>query len=451
MPLRIENSLMIPRLVVAGTHSGCGKTTVACGIMAALTARGLSVQPFKAGPDYIDPSHHTAICGRVSRNLDPFMMGEEGVRRTFAQAAAGADIAVIEGAMGMYDGMEGSDVASTAHIARLLAAPVILVVDVQAASRSANAMVMGFRDYDPGVGVAAAIFNRVAGPRHREMIEAGAVLPAAGWLPRHHTGSVGSRHLGLEMAHETDRMAAAGALIEEYCDLDRLVSIAEEAPEFAAPAQEPASDGDGRVLIAVARDASFCFYYQDNLDRLRAAGAELLFFSPMTERLPDADALYLGGGYPELNARVLSASRCRDDIRKAAADGMPVYAECGGLMYLAESLSVGGTEYPMAAVLPARALQTERLQALGYVEAAGTGASALAPPALSYRGHEFHYSSVECAPDARFGLCLSRGKGIGDGRDGLCEWQTLGGYTHAYFAPEFAGLFIAAVETYRRG
>lgn len=441
---------MIPRLVVAGTHSGCGKTTVACGIMAALTARGLSVQPFKAGPDFIDPSHHTAICGRVSRNLDPFMMGEEGVRRTFAQAVEGADIAVIEGAMGMYDGMEGSDVASTAHIARLLEAPVVLVVDVQASSRSANAVVLGFAEYDPRVRLAASIFNRVAGPRHREMIETGAVLPAAGWLPRHPTGTVGSRHLGLEMAHETDRMAAAGALTEEHCDLEMLVSIAKNAPEFAFPAPGQVSAESEDLRVAVARDASFCFYYQDNLDWLRSAGAQLVFFSPVTERLPDADALYLGGGYPELNAPALSASRCRDDIRKAAADGMPVYAECGGLMYLAESLSAGGVEYPMAAVLPARAMQTERLQALGYVEASGTGVSALAPVSLSFRGHEFHYSAVESAPDARFGLCLSRGKGIGDGRDGLCEWQTLGGYTHAYFTPEFAENFVAAAASYRR-
>ncbi|HOI58991.1 MAG TPA: cobyrinate a,c-diamide synthase, partial [Methanoculleus sp.] len=205
----------IPRIVVAGTHSGCGKTTLASGLMAALTARGLAVQPFKVGPDFIDPTHHTAICDRASRNLDPFMMGETGVRETFFRASAGADIAVIEGVMGLYDGLEGSDTASTAHVAKILDAPVLLVVDAGGASRSVHAMALGYAGFDPGVRVAGVIFNRVGSARHLAMIEATQSLPVYGGVPRRKDLTVGSRHLGLAMAAETGVLGGFGAVVEE--------------------------------------------------------------------------------------------------------------------------------------------------------------------------------------------------------------------------------------------
>ncbi|MDD4255102.1 MAG: cobyrinate a,c-diamide synthase [Methanofollis sp.] len=437
---------MIPAIVIAGTHSGCGKTTLACGVMAALRARGLVVQPFKVGPDFIDPSHHTAICGRPCRNLDPFMMGEDGVVRTFASASAGADIAVIEGVMGLYDGLEGGDLGSTAHVAKALGAPVVLVADVGGMSRSAHALVRGYTSFDPAVRFAGVIFNRVGSPRHRQMIEEELSVPALGWVPTEKAKAVSSRHLGLAMAGEAS-MAAFGAVSEEHCDLDALIAAATSAPA-AVPA--PAAAGDSpRVRLGVARDAAFCFYYQDNLDLLRRAGADLVFFSPLADPLPDVDGLYLGGGYPELHAAALSRSPCTRAVGAAASDGMPVYAECGGLIYLCERLS-SDADYPMAGVLPADARMNPRFQALGYVEAKSTGTSPLLPAGLSFRGHEFHYSSVDPAADARFALSLGRGKGIGDGRDGLSEHAVLAGYSHAYMTERFARAFCAALDRWRR-
>jgi cobyrinic acid a,c-diamide synthase len=257
-----------PRICIAGTHSGCGKTTVATGLMAALAARGLRVQPFKVGPDFIDPSHHTAICGRDSRNLDAYMMGERGVLETFTSACRGADIAVIEGVMGLYDGLEGTETASTAHVAKLLSAPVVLVADVGAMSRSANALVRGFRTFDPDVNLAGVVFNQVGGQRHRQMIEASLETEALGWIPRTEALTVGSRHLGLNMASEDSRLKSAGGVVKQHCDLPRIIEIAARSPSLEC-ADVPLPDDAGNcVTIGVAMDDAFCFYYRDNLDRL---------------------------------------------------------------------------------------------------------------------------------------------------------------------------------------
>ncbi|GLI47574.1 cobyrinate a,c-diamide synthase [Methanoculleus bourgensis] len=439
----------IPRIVVAGTHSGCGKTTLASGLMAALAARGLAVQPFKVGPDFIDPTHHSAICGRTSRNLDPFMMGEAGVRETFVRASAGADIAVVEGAMGLYDGLEGSDTASTAHVAKVLDAPVLLVVDAGGASRSVHAMALGYAGFDPEVRVAGVIFNRVGSPRHRAMIEATESVPACGWVPRRKDLAVGSRHLGLAMAAEDGAMAGFGAVVEETCDLPGIIDLAWSAPPLPVPPEDP-DRPEARVRLGVANDAAFCFYYADNLDRLVRTGAEIVFFSPMTDRLPEVDALYLGGGYPELHAEALAASRCREDVRRAVDDGMPVFAECGGLIYLAEQLTTTDGDYPMAGVLPASAVMTDRLQALGYVEARVVGTTPVLAPGSAFRGQEYHYSRLNCAPDARFALELARGRGIDGGRDGLVAQNAVGQYTHAYFTAGFAERLVQAAAAYRR-
>ncbi len=438
-----------PRILIAGTHSGCGKTTVASGIMAALTARGLTVQPFKVGPDFIDPSHHTAICGRASRNLDPYMMGEDGLLETFGRACEGADIAVIEGVMGMYDGLDGTDMASSAHVARILSAPVVLVVDVKAMSRSANALIRGYRDFDPSVDLRGVILNRVGSARHRAMIEESLTLPAFGWIPRQEQISVAGRHLGLRMAHETRQMEECGPLIREHCDLDGIITLAGSAPPLGISQAGGTGEGAGGVRIGVAQDPAFCFYYQDNLDRLAGQGASLVFFSPMEDRLPDIDALYIGGGYPELHADALAAGVCRHEIRQAVDDGLPVYAECGGLVYLTRSIAAG-REYPMVAVLPADAVQTERICALGYVDGQVTGDNRIFPISLAFRGHEFHYSRLECSSDARFVADLSRGAGIMDGRDGLSEHAVVAGYTHAYFTDRFAGSLVRAGRNYSR-
>ena len=292
----------IPRIVIAGTHSGCGKTTVARGLMQALVERGLVVQPFKVGPDFIDPGFHTAICGRVSRNLDPFMMGEDGVRETFVRSCAGADIAVIEGVMGMFDGLDGTGFSSTAQVMELLAAPGTLVVDVKGMSRSAHALVRGYFGYNPRITLGGVIFNRVGSDRHRSLIEAGLETTALGFVRRDPRADLESRHLGLKMAHEVKDHTAVGTLVAEGCDLDGILALARSAPRV--PGEDPISrpekkEGEGRVRIGVARDEAFCFYYQDNLDSLAGAGAELVFFSPVRDRLPEVDAIYLGGGYPD--------------------------------------------------------------------------------------------------------------------------------------------------------
>jgi cobyrinic acid a,c-diamide synthase len=442
----------IPRVLVAGTHSGCGKTTIATGLMAALVAQGCTVQPFKTGPDFIDPSHHTLICGRPSRNLDFCMMGEAGIRRTFADASAGADIAVIEGAMGLFDGREGSDTASAAHVARLLKAPVILVVDVHAVSRSIHAVVKGFRDFDPQVKIAGIIYNRIGGDRHRRMIAEEEFVPALGWVARQPEGEVKSRHLGLVMASESPAMMTYGRVINETCDLDRILDLARAAPPLNVPAPVTQKTPAARhhPVIGVARDAAFCFYYQDNLDRLARAGAELRPFSPMKDTEPEVDAIYIGGGYPELYAEALEHSRFRSVIRERAETGMPVYGECGGLMYLCSSLETDGRTYTMADILPGRAIMTTKLQALGYVKGMFGNRPGLWTGSVTIRGHEFHYSRVECGSDARFAIQLSHGAGIGGGNDGLVEHATLGAYTHAYFSDAFCKKFVAAAAAFRK-
>ncbi|MDD1679281.1 MAG: cobyrinate a,c-diamide synthase [Methanomicrobiales archaeon] len=434
---------MTPALLIAGTHSGCGKTTVACGIMAALTARGLRVQPFKVGPDFIDPSHHSAICGRPSRNLDPFMMGEEEVVRVVSNASEGADVVVIEGVMGMFDGLGGTTTGSTAHVARILSLPVILVVDVGGMSRSAHAVIQGFRTYDPAVRVGGVIFNRVGSGSHRTLIEHSLTVPAYGWICTDPARGVRSRHLGLLMAREDETMQTWGPVMEEQCALDALLrdAICPRSNLFSSSAEVPPQE---TVRVGVARDAAFCFYYQENLDRLVRRGGSLVYFSPLSDRLPEVDLLYLGGGYPELHAEVLSSSSCTTDIRRAADDGMPILAECGGLTYLCRTITTDSGEHRMADILPADATMHSRFRALGYVEASATGASPLLPPTLAYRGHEFHYSALTCDTDARFAVQLSRGKGIRDGKEGLMDQNVVGTYSHAYFTDAFADALLSA-------
>lgn len=450
---------MIPRILVAGTHSGCGKTTLASALMAALTRRGLIVQPFKVGPDFIDPSHHTNICHRFSRNLDPYMMGEDGVRQTFTEAAKGADVAVIEGVMGLYDGLDATDECSSAHVAKILACPVILTVDVKGMSRSAHAIVQGYRSFDPAIRFSGVLFNRVGSPRHRSMIEQGLTCEALGWIPFERDRTIDSRHLGLKMAHEYSGLGDFAAVLEEHADVDRIVAIAKSAPDVLPEAEggagrpataETKRNGKEKITVAVAHDPPFCFYYQDNFNRLRRFGVTLTFFSPLADGLPPCDALYLGGGYPELYADSLSAAPARDQICRAAEDGLPIYAECGGLTYLTESLHYEGTTYPMAGVLPAHAVKQDRFQALGYVDARVSATDTLLPSGLSYRGHEFHYTALECDDDARFALTLARGKGIDDGKDGLMEHNVLAGYTHAYMKDEFVQAFTEKIRAHSR-
>lgn len=438
---------MIPAVLIAGTHSGVGKTTVTIGLMAALRRRGLKVQPFKVGPDFIDPSHHTAICGRTSRNLDPFMMGVDGIKRSFCMGIVGADVGIIEGVMGLYDGMDATEVGSSAQVAKILGIPVLLVINVHGMSRSASALELGFKSFDPEVKIVGTILNRVGSERHLSMLRSSLKLPIIGAIPRKKEIELKSRHLGLEMGFEKEHdLDALANLVEENADLDKILELTCDP----CPEMDEASEKESIIRIGIALDEAFCFYYHENFSELKRRGAELVFFSPLRDELPDVDGIYIGGGYPELHAGELEAGLAREQIKAASEDGMPIYGECGGLIYLCEELISEGSSYRMVGALPAATIMTNRLQALGYVEANVIRSNPVVHLGESIRGHEFHYSRIECENDARFAYKLQRGKGISDGFDGLVEHCTLGGYLHTHFYTYPVDRFIESCKEYRR-
>ncbi|MDK2833689.1 MAG: cobyrinic acid a,c-diamide synthase [Methanolobus sp.] len=441
-----ELPCMTKAVLLAGTHSGVGKTTVSMGIMAALKKRQMDVQPYKVGPDYIDPTYHTAICGKPSRNLDTFMMQVEGVRRTFSRYANNNDINVIEGVMGLFDGMDSTEIASSAHVAKTLGVPVILVVNVHGMSRSAAALIKGFSGFDKDVNIAGVILNRVGSPKHKKMItDCIPDIPVVGALPRNQDISVPSRHLGLYMAHEQDfDTTALVEFIEQNIDLDAIISIAESAPDIeAVPLEElPAAD----VRIGVAMDSAFCFYYQEMFDSFREAGAKIVPFSPIKGEVPEVDGMYFGGGYPELHLEELESSRTTRVLGDFSADGMPIYGECGGLQYLSTSYEVEGRTYRTANLFPAETIMTKKLQALGYTEGTAKGDFIKG----SVRGHEFHYSVTNCASDAKLAYEMKRGKGIRDGKDGITEHNSLASYMHAHPAAFPVKAFVNKCREYKR-
>jgi cobyrinic acid a,c-diamide synthase len=438
-------------LLIAGTGSGVGKTTIAMGLMAAFS-RKVKVQPFKVGPDFIDPTHHTRICGRPSRNLDSFIMGEKGVIETFVRGSKGADFCIIEGVMGLFDGLDATEIASSAHIAKILKVPVILVINAAGVSRSIAAVVKGFMEFDRDVNIQGIILNNIGSDRHVKLIRdsldsAGIKIPVIGAVPKNKNFSIPSRHLGLEMAHENNNdTAELASFIEQHVDIETVKSIAGnfKAPELNFEEQHE----QFAVKIGIASDSAFCFYYQDTFDSLKRSGAELVFFSPMSDKLPKVDGLYLGGGYPELYAKELEASNTRHEIKKAAQDGMPIYGECGALLYLGTSLETDST-YRMAGVLSASSRMTGKLQALGYTQARSVMDSPIAKKGAIIRGHEFHYSTTECDRDARFVYRLQRGKGIFEGRDGLMEHNAMASYMHTHPASNSFDEFLRECSRYR--
>ncbi|WP_319508472.1 cobyrinate a,c-diamide synthase [uncultured Methanolobus sp.] len=437
---------MTKAVLLAGTNSGVGKTTVSMGIMAALKRREMEVQPFKVGPDYIDPTYHTAICGKPSRNLDTFMMQVDGVKDTFSRYSENADINVVEGVMGLFDGMSSTEIASSAHVAKTLDIPVILIVNVHGMSRSAAAIVKGFSEFDKDVKIAGVILNKVGSPRHAQMIiDSIPDIPVVGTLPRNKDITVPSRHLGLYMAHEQDfDTEKLAAFIEENIDLDAILSIAQTAPETEKSTVEEEREAD--IRIGIAYDSAFCFYYQDMFDAFRSAGAEPVFFSPIKGELPEVDGLYFGGGYPELYMSELESSKTTKSLKDLSAEGMPIYGECGGLQYLSTSYEIEGTVHKMADVLPAQTVLTKKLQALGYTEGQANGDFIKG----TIRGHEFHYSVTYCDNDAKLAYEMKRGKGIIDGKDGLTEHNALASYTHAHPASFPVKSFVEKCREYKR-
>ncbi len=444
---------MIPRLVVAGTSSGVGKTSVAVGLIAALAARGLRVAPFKVGPDFIDPSYHTLAAGRPGRNLDAFLCGPELVAPLFAHGARGADVAVVEGVMGLFDGAAGrGELASTAQVAKLLAAPVVLVVDASAIARSVAALVHGFASFDPELRLAGVVLNRVGSDAHESMLRealAPLEIPVLGALRRQEGLSTPSRHLGLVPAPERIREAretirSLGAAVGAACDIEELLALARRADRLPVRPWRPPVRQEPAVRVALASGPAFSFRYQENLELLEAAGAELTPFDPtVDERLPDgAEALYLGGGFPETYGDELAANaRLRSEIRAFAAGGRPAVAECGGFLYLCRSLD----RRPMCGVLPARARMTSRLT-LGYRSALALADSPLANAGTSVRGHEFHYSQVEPAAGTPPAWRLERRADLVD--EGFARGGVHASYLHTHWAttPEVAERLLAAAR-----
>ncbi|MEU1914104.1 cobyrinate a,c-diamide synthase [Streptomyces massasporeus] len=472
-------SASVPRLVIAAPSSGSGKTTVATGLMAAFAARGLAVSPHKVGPDYIDPGYHALASGRVGRNLDAYLCGPELVGPLFLHGAQGCDIAVVEGVMGLYDGAAGEgELASTAHVAKLLRAPVVLVVDASSQSRSVAALVHGFASWDPEVRVGGVILNKVASDRHEELLREAleqAGVPVLGVLRRAPQVDTPSRHLGLvpvaeRRAAAVEAVAAMAAQVSEGCDLDALAGLARSAgalpgaawdaaeavcspppplpfpssrgsapstpPEGAAlrtpgRPERPRPQAPDRLVVAVAGGEAFTFSYAETTELLTAAGADVVTFDPLRdEELPEGTAgLVIGGGFPEMYASELSANApLRKAVAELAGSGAPVAAECAGLLYLCRELD----GLPMCGVLDASARMTERLT-LGYRDAVAVGDSVLAAAGTRMRGHEFHRTAVEPGSGAEPAWGI---RGPRPRVEGFVERGVHASYLHTHWASE---------------
>jgi cobyrinic acid a,c-diamide synthase len=448
-------------LVIAAPHSHAGKTTVTLALMAALSRRGLRVAPFKVGPDYIDPQLHRRAAGHVSYNLDTYLVQPDRVRETFAYATRDADIAIIEGVMGLFDGSSPtSRVGSTAEVSTVLQAPIILVVDASGMAASVGALVRGFRTYDPNVWVAGVILNRLGGEGHYRYL-----LPALeqegvevlGYLPKDLDVTIPERHLGLLPASEEDRVTPLlerlTELVEHYIDLDRTITLAQTVREPDRVAMErpyPLRSGAPDVRLAWAQDEVFHFTYQENLDRLTAAGVDIVPFSPLRDAaLPEnIDAIWLGGGFPELYAEALAANTSmRQAIRMRGESGLPIYAECGGFMYLCEWLeNQRGQRYPQVGLIAGGTRMTDRLQQFGYAEATFLHDTLLGPKGTTVRGHRFHYSVYEtgsASPVCAYRITRNR---TGESHlEGFCHRNVLATYFHVHLGshPQMAANFAA--------
>jgi cobyrinic acid a,c-diamide synthase len=496
---------MVARLVIAGVASGVGKTTVTVGLVRALRARGLGVAVFKCGPDYLDPTYHARAAGATCHNLDGWMMGREAVGATFESASRGADIALIEGVMGLYDGVSpAGDEGSTAELAKWLAAPTLLVCDASGIARSIAALARGFTAFDPALDLAGIICNRIGSRTHLDLLRkaTGGAPRVLGGLPVEAALAFPERHLGLRTADRDSlpeaQLAAWGDRVAEWLDVDAILAIARGAAgapdaspgSSAAPRIERATSLDepaptttasqaaqvtwtahtapeprpsaaplavpARCRIGLAFDEAFHFYYEDNLRRLAQLGAELVRFSPIRDaRLPAVDGLYFGGGYPEVHAEALAANATmRADVAAFAAARGPIYAECGGLMYLSSGIrTLDATLHPMVGVLPGHAEMRDRLVALGYVEIETQDATLLGGPGLRFRGHQFRYSELRLTAEVDHVYTVRRRRGGEVTREGYRVGSTLATYVHAHWASNplaARGLVAACVEHARR-
>lgn len=457
-------------MVLAGLSGGAGKTILTLGLCRALAAAGLRVQAFKKGPDYIDAAWLGLAAGRDAVNLDPFLFPSSRILPLFLEKSQGADVCLVEGNRGLYDGLDVDGSCSTAALAGALEAPVILCLDATKMTRTAAAVVAGVAAFEPGLRLAGVIVNRIGGPRHRdivrECIETLAHVPVLGALPRLAENPIPERHMGLVSNREHGAVAAIldglADFVREHVDLERLLTIARAAPPLPdlpeVPLLAAPTPAGGRPVIGVVRDAALWFYYPENLEALTRAGAELVYVSVLDDApWPALDGLYLGGGFPETQAQGLVANAAvRDHVRTLAASGLPIYAECGGFMYLCQALEHEGRRYPMAGVFPLTTRLCARPQGLGYSRALVDRPNPFHPVGTQLCGHEFHYSkclpALETAPEPeRFCLAMERGAGMLGGRDGLLVGNTFAAYTHIHAegAPHWAPHFVAAARRFR--
>ncbi|MGD0479381.1 MAG: cobyrinate a,c-diamide synthase [Terracidiphilus sp.] len=447
----------MPRLLVAGLSGGSGKTIVTLGLLLLLRRAGLDVRAFKKGPDYIDPAWLAWASAQPARNLDAFLMGAETVRASFVRHATPGGINVIEGNRGLFDGLDAEGTYSSANLAEILDAPIVLVLDATKMTRTAAALVLGCQKLDPRASIQGVVLNQVNGQRHervlREAIESVCSIPVIGALPRLAENPLPERHLGLVPPDEHQTMGSVERNLiegmENRVDLDALLTIARSAPALAAPAdaRTPLPDAHG-LGIGYLRDSAFTFYYPENLEELERAGAELVPISALhATSLPTGlHALYIGGGFPETHAHALSASFL-ESLRQTCAAGLPVYAECGGLMLLARTLTWQGVRSPMANVFPIDVEAFATPQGHGYTELRVDASNPFFPQGAVLRGHEFHYSRIVSGSEAVTSACaVLRGTGCGSGRDGLVTPNVFAAYTHlhATATPQWAAGILTA-------
>jgi cobyrinic acid a,c-diamide synthase len=438
----------IPRIIIAGTQSGVGKTTIATGIMGALKNAGYTVQGFKVGPDYIDPSYHTAVTGRLTENLDTWLVPQSQIREVFSQTTQDADIAVIEGVMGLFDGLSGVDeTGSTGQIAKLLNCPVLLVIDVHNTVRSAAAVASGFKNFDPEVKVAGVILNNVAGEVHANWCKDAIQkigLPVVGWLPVNNKITMPERHLGLIPTPEKNEASVYQEIIkfiQEKLNINQIYELAKSAgplPQIEEKKEKQAPKQKTKVKIGVAFDEAFNFYYPSNLNLLSQLGAEIIRFSPVHDKtIPqDVGGLYIGGGFPEMFLQQLEANQTmRKSILQAINSDMPVYAECAGLMYLTKTVSdFDGKTFQMVGALDGNTKMTQKTL-VTYSDTKVIAPNILSQTGATVRGHEFHNSVItEIPADAEFAYQMLMGEGIRDKKDGWIKNNALASYMHIQFA-----------------
>lgn len=439
--------MIVPRIVIAALKGGAGKTFLTVGLAAALRARGLSPSVFKKGPDYIDAGWLGLAAGCNCHNLDSYLFDDRVVTTSFLRRAKERQIALVEGNRGLFDGVDAEGSFSTAALAKLLAAPVVLVIDATKVTRTAAAMVIGCRTLDPGVDLHAVILNRVAGPRHervlRDSIEEAAGVPVIGSVSKLAVTSFPQRHLGLLPLYEhpgaKEFISEAAGIVERCIDLERLTSIAFAATPLEVDydwKREPNRSTSSGIRIGVLRDSAFQFYYPENLEALTSSGADLAIVSALDHvPLPDIDGLYIGGGFPETHAERLSENHVfKESLRSAVAAGLPVYAECGGLIYLSRQLRVDDCVYPMVGALPGTAVLERKPQGHGYIKVEVVRANPFYPVGTQLTGHEFHYSYVTGVGGDRasYTFKVLRGHGIDGAQDGLCCGSVLGTYVHVH-------------------